>query len=354
MTNAYRAVQWNRHKRIYDLCIAGFIVAFVVGFVALGRLFYPPPSDIAPPVLLIRALGVCAIVMLHIILLIGPLSRLTTLVNPLLYNRRHLGVSFFIVASLHALLVILFYGGFGERNPFMAVIAPGGSIPFEFFGFMALLIFAVLAATSHDFWLANLGHRFWKTLHMGIYFAYALVIAHVVFGVLRSEPNIIPLILLTVGGLSVAGLHIYTGVREVQRDHRSHTVGTEIIDDVHWVDVCSVDDIKPDRAFIAQIDQHERIAVFRNGDTVSAITNVCAHQGGPLGEGKIVNGCVTCPWHGYQYKPDCGQSPPPYTEKIATYEIRVEGRRVLIKPEPNAPGTPVVPAKFEPWEQDDD
>jgi hypothetical protein len=25
---------------------------------------------------------------------------------------------------------------------------------------------------------------------------------------------------------------------------------------------------------------------------------------GPLGEGKIIDGCVTCPWHGYQYLPD--------------------------------------------------
>jgi nitrite reductase/ring-hydroxylating ferredoxin subunit len=30
-------------------------------------------------------------------------------------------------------------------------------------------------------------------------------------------------------------------------------------------------------------------------------------QNGPLGEGRIVDGCITCPWHGYQYRPDTGR-----------------------------------------------
>ncbi len=355
MTNAYRAVQWNRDKRIYDLCVWALVLLFVSSFVILGRVFFPPPEDISLPVLLIRALGVCAIVMLHIILLIGPLARLTTLVSPLLYNRRHLGVSFLGVALLHALLVIGFYGGFGSQNPLSAVLSgvdPSNAVPFEFLGFLALLIFAVLAATSHDFWLANLGHRFWKTMHMSVYLAYLLVIAHVVFGSLRSETNMLPLALLSVGACALVMLHLIAGLREVLRDHRSLIIPIEDEPNTAWVDVCSVDDIKPDRALVVQINNHERIAVFRHNNSVSAISNVCAHQGGPLGEGKIIDGCVTCPWHGYQYKPACGQSPPPYTEQIPTYDIRIEGRRVLVKPEPNEPGTHVEPATFNPWDED--
>ncbi len=351
MTNAYRAVQWNHHKRVYDTILIATVLGFIVSFIAFGRLFFASPEEISLPVLLISALGVCAILMLHVILAIGPLSRLTTRAMPLLYNRRHLGVAFFCVAGVHALLVFGYYGGFGVRNPVLAVLdAPAGTIPFEFFGFLALLIFAVMAVTSHDFWLANLGPRFWKYLHMWVYVAYALVLAHVIYGALRDEHNAIPLMLLTLGAIALVALHLVAGAREVMRDHADLPLPVDRDDDdALWIDVCSVDDIKPDRALMVQINNHERIAVFRHNDRVSAITNVCAHQGGPLGEGKIVDGCVTCPWHGYQYLPDCGQSPPPYTEKIATYEIRVEGRRVLLNPEPNAPGTPVEPARFDPW-----
>jgi nitrite reductase/ring-hydroxylating ferredoxin subunit len=89
------------------------------------------------------------------------------------------------------------------------------------------------------------------------------------------------------------------------------------------------------------------VAVFRYDGRVSAVTNVCAHQGGPLGEGKIIAGCITCPWHAWEYRPQDGRSPPPFTEKIATYRVRVENRRILLNPEPLPPGTPVVPGRFE-------
>ena len=353
MTNHYQAVQWNAHKRTYDLAIAAFIGLFLLSFVVLGRLMFPAPEDISLAVLLIRGLGVCAVVLLHLILLIGPLSRLSTRFSPVLYNRRHLGVSFFVVAFLHASIVIGYYGGFGVRNPLIVVLegsGPGSGPPFEFYGFLALLIFALMAATSHDFWLKNLGPAFWKSMHMGVYVAYALVVAHIVFGAMRSESNIIPIVLLSFGVLTLIALHLVVGLREVQRDYRSLAIVIEESGRDQWVDVCSVDDIAPDRAKVVQINTHERIAVFRHQNTISAITNVCAHQGGPLGEGKIIDGCVTCPWHGYQYKPECGQSPPPYTEKIATYEVRIEGRRVLIDPNPNPPGTHVDPAGFAPWD----
>ncbi|HEU5217822.1 MAG TPA: Rieske (2Fe-2S) protein, partial [Gemmatimonadales bacterium] len=87
----------------------------------------------------------------------------------------------------------------------------------------------------------------------------------------------------------------------------------------------------------------ERIAVFRDGSRVGALTNLCAHQNGPLGEGRIIDGCITCPWHGYQYRPESGVSPPPFDDKVPTYNLAVEAGRVLVDPRPNPPGTTVAP-----------
>ena len=28
---------------------------------------------------------------------------------------------------------------------------------------------------------------------------------------------------------------------------------------------------------------------------------VCPHMGGPLEDAPIVDGCITCPWHGYRF-----------------------------------------------------
>jgi methionine sulfoxide reductase heme-binding subunit len=41
-----------------------------------------------------------------------------------------------------------------------------------------------------------------------------------------------------------------------------------------------------------------------------------------------------------------GQSPPPFTEKVATYRVKLDGRDILLDPEALAPGTPVEPAVF--------
>ncbi|MEO0630492.1 MAG: hypothetical protein AAFY46_07155, partial [Planctomycetota bacterium] len=39
----------------------------------------------------------------------------------------------------------------------------------------------------------------------------------------------------------------------------------------------------------------------------------------------------TCPWHGYQYRTGDGCSPPPYTERLATYDVRIRAGRVEVK-----------------------
>jgi nitrite reductase/ring-hydroxylating ferredoxin subunit len=44
------------------------------------------------------------------------------------------------------------------------------------------------------------------------------------------------------------------------------------------------------------------IVLLKRGATVMAISGTCTHWGGPLAEGKLVEGdCVECPWHGTQF-----------------------------------------------------
>jgi len=358
---AYKLVQWNKHKRVYDGITIGAVGAFLLAFVAGGKFLYSGPEAISDPLLVLRALGTCAIVMLHVVLCIGPLARLDRRFAPFLYNRRHLGVCTFLVALAHGALAIVYYGGFGVRNPASAVLAGYQSFasisgfPFEVLGLIALLILFFMAATSHDFWLKNLSPRVWKNLHMGVYFAYAALIGHVALGAMQSERALVYPVLLGLGVAVVGGLHIAAGRREVALDRRATSVeaGESGLPGVHpseavvWLDIGSVDEIRPDRAKIVCLKSRERIAVFKYDGKVSAVSNVCIHQGGPLGEGKVVGGCITCPWHGYQYVPGNGQSPPPFTEKIPTYQVRLEGRRILLNPAPLPPGTPVEPARIE-------
>jgi nitrite reductase/ring-hydroxylating ferredoxin subunit len=174
---------------------------------------------------------------------------------------------------------------------------------------------------------------------MSVYAAYAALLLHVALGALQSDRSPVLAMLLGTGFVAIAALHVVAAAREARVDRAEAPAA-----DDGWVEACRVDEIPEKRARIVMVGG-ERVAVFRYDGCVSAISNVCKHQGGPLGEGKIVDGCVTCPWHGYQYRPQNGQSPPPFTDRIATYRVRVVAGRVQIDPRALLPGTPVEPAR---------
>jgi nitrite reductase/ring-hydroxylating ferredoxin subunit/DMSO/TMAO reductase YedYZ heme-binding membrane subunit len=339
---SYQAVGWNRQKKVYDAWLAAGVVLYLVLFVGVGFALHP---DATAETMLIRGFGTAAFLLLHLVLSIGPLCRLDPRFLPLLYNRRHLGVTMFTLALVHGGFSVVQFHGFGDVNPLLSVLTANPRVdslsqfPFEPLGLAALAILFVMAATSHDFWLANLSAPAWKALHMLVYAAYALLVLHVALGVLQAETSPALSGLLGAGVAWVLGLHAAAALKERRQDRDLAAGEGE-------VDVCGVDEIRDHRAKVVTL-AGERVAVFRYDGKVSAISNVCQHQNGPLGEGKVVDGLVVCPWHGYQYKPDCGASPAPYTDKVPTFRVRVAGGRVLVDPRPLPPGTYVEPARIE-------
>ena len=68
-----------------------------------------------------------------------------------------------------------------------------------------------------------------------------------------------------------------------------------------WRQACRFSDIPDGKARGAEVDGR-RILIHRGGMLVSAMENACAHLGGPLDEGEIADGVVTCPWHGSRFR----------------------------------------------------
>ena len=358
MSHVYQAVGWSPQKRKYDLLIALCMVVYLGAFTAITLATQP---YITIETLILRATGSLAFVMLSFILLIGPLARMSPRFLPILYNRRHLGVATFLVALVHGAFATLQFHALGEVNPLASVLSSdgsftdGGAFPFQPLGAIVLGVLFLMAATSHDFWLANLTPRVWKGLHMTVYGAYAVLLGHVALGALQGEGKGYLWPVTGAVAATVFALHMYTGLAERRRDRagggrtegpdapsqRSATPSDATGPDGHTnyvrTDVRAAE-IPDGEGRVVPLGD-ERIAVFRNGAEISCISNVCRHQMGPLGEGRIIDGCVTCPWHGFQYDPVTGCAPPPFDDRIETWDVAIHDGFVWVNPVANPLGT---------------
>lgn len=348
MSAAYKPVSWNRSKLIYDAVALAGITLYLLVYLRAGPLLQRaalPPDDQTRTM---NAYGSCGFLLLTLILCIGPATRLDPRFLPLLYNRRHLGVLACAVAAGHVLAVLGWYFAYSPTPPLAALLGAeplpflDHGLPFIPFGIVAFLVLLAMAATSHDFWLAFLTPPVWKALHMSVYGAYAALVLHIGLGALADarDPRFAIVVLASV--TLVGALHLAAAWRE----HRRDAVIATPADDTPWLVAGEASTFPENAAVVVRPAEGEPVAIFRHGGGLSAVSHVCAHQNGPLGEGRIVDGCITCPWHGYQYRPEDGCAPPPFTERLPTYRLKLDGSRVLLDPRPNPPGTFVAPLEL--------
>jgi nitrite reductase/ring-hydroxylating ferredoxin subunit/uncharacterized membrane protein len=74
------------------------------------------------------------------------------------------------------------------------------------------------------------------------------------------------------------------------------------------------------------------VLVTRQGGRVFALSDRCTHRGGPLHQGQISGGCVTCPWHGSTFRLEDGsveRGPTAYPQPV--YDVRVRGASIEVR-----------------------
>ena len=49
------------------------------------------------------------------------------------------------------------------------------------------------------------------------------------------------------------------------------------------------------------------IALVRDGGVVRAVDDVCPHRGGPMHQGEVEDGCLSCPLHGWSFSLTSGE-----------------------------------------------
>ncbi|HEY1330787.1 MAG TPA: Rieske 2Fe-2S domain-containing protein [Actinomycetota bacterium] len=97
----------------------------------------------------------------------------------------------------------------------------------------------------------------------------------------------------------------------------------------------SLADGKPIRVRLGKTD----VMVYRTGGRLFAISDRCTHQGAPLHLGRVRSfGSIvvaTCPAHGSQFRlDDGGVMRGPATAPVASFDARIEGEDVQLRPRP--------------------
>ena len=74
------------------------------------------------------------------------------------------------------------------------------------------------------------------------------------------------------------------------------------------------------------------VLVVRDGLRLLAVADRCTHRGGPLHEGPVEGGCVTCPWHGSVFRLEDGEvERGPATLPQPRYEARERDGRLEVR-----------------------
>ncbi|MEP7012136.1 MAG: NifU family protein [Acidobacteriota bacterium] len=100
--------------------------------------------------------------------------------------------------------------------------------------------------------------------------------------------------------------------------------------DASWHLAARLDEIPLGGILHRQIAERD-LLLSRTGDAIACFSNSCAHLGMPLDEGKIEEGILTCPHHGFEYSLETGECLTAPKVQLEQHAVRLIENRVEIR-----------------------
>ena len=97
-----------------------------------------------------------------------------------------------------------------------------------------------------------------------------------------------------------------------------------------WTKLATTDEVPPGSLIEVERDGAVYAICNVNGET-RALSGVCPHQGGPLGEGVLNGDTISCPWHMWEFNSGTGACT--FNEKVSipVFPVRVQGSEILVE-----------------------
>jgi nitrite reductase/ring-hydroxylating ferredoxin subunit/uncharacterized membrane protein len=131
-------------------------------------------------------------------------------------------------------------------------------------------------------------------------------------------------------GTTAVGVSAAIGGHLAYRQGLGTNADADITGPEDWTDA-GPDDLVQDRPTLRTAGGTQ-VVIVRSAEGTAALANRCAHQAGPLHEGTLKDGCITCPWHGSTYRVRDGSVVHgPSTHPQPSFEVRTEAGRLLVR-----------------------
>ena len=155
----------------------------------------------------------------------------------------------------------------------------------------------------------------------------AVVVYVISLAVRASGPDRTVAIVLSLIGFGIVNLGAFAGgdvvyvLGNMVSRHAFRGAGTKWIrlEPDGGVDPATMPELTPVKAKLGI----NTLVLVRAGTTIHALHEQCAHAGGPLSQGTVVDGCIQCPWHGSRFRLTDGhltRGPTVYDQPV--YEVR--------------------------------
>lgn len=102
-----------------------------------------------------------------------------------------------------------------------------------------------------------------------------------------------------------------------------------------FIEVGQVQDLDQNGRILKTLQDNQKVLVVRdakNADTLHALNPVCTHQGCPV-DLKQDSQDIFCACHGSTFKPDGAVVKGPATDPLTSYDVKIDGDAILVKPQ---------------------
>jgi 3-phenylpropionate/trans-cinnamate dioxygenase ferredoxin subunit len=98
-----------------------------------------------------------------------------------------------------------------------------------------------------------------------------------------------------------------------------------------FVRVARVADIPDPGKLVVEVDDR-LVVVFRVGGQFYCLDDVCTHDGGPLGEGRLEDHTIACPRHGAKFDIRDGRAlTMPATKPTSVHDVKIENEQIYVR-----------------------